>query len=306
MNTVQFENICSKSQIKLKSYLKHKLAKRYDSVVCHDGFLYAQGSFPVLLVAHMDTVHKEVPNVFVYSDGTLSSPVGIGGDDRCGIYAILKIIEHYHCSVLFTEDEEVGCVGANKFCSSKLADSLVGKFNFIIEVDRQGSNDAVFYDCDNRDFTDFITKHFYKERFGSLSDISYIAPHLDSSAVNLSCGYYNAHTSKEYVVLSELDECITQVCNILERADDTYYEYVEAVYPTNYYNDWYGANCYGEFPYSDDTVVCYEILFAENNGCVIEEIEAISEYEALGILFKMYPHICYGDVKDVKKLQMYY
>ena len=54
------------------------------------GFLYAEGTVPVLLVAHLDTVHRTQPETICYSaDGTvMMSPQGIGGDDRAGVYMI--------------------------------------------------------------------------------------------------------------------------------------------------------------------------------------------------------------------------
>ncbi|MBO6179870.1 MAG: hypothetical protein J6O04_11890 [Selenomonadaceae bacterium] len=44
------------------------------------------------------------------------------------------------------------------------------------------------------DFKNYITLKGYRTAFGSFSDISVIAPALDVAAVNLSSGYYYAHT----------------------------------------------------------------------------------------------------------------
>ena len=80
-----FENICKMSQGKLKAYLTKYLKRHYNYVKSSDGFLYAKGTFPVLLVAHMDTVHKDAVQQVIYEGNIISSPQGIGGDDRCGI-----------------------------------------------------------------------------------------------------------------------------------------------------------------------------------------------------------------------------
>ena len=72
------------------------------------------------------------------------------------------------CHVLFCEDEEVGCVGAKKFTRG----SLRPQVNYIVELDRRGSNDAVFYRCDNPEFEDFITSFGFETAGGSRSDIS--------------------------------------------------------------------------------------------------------------------------------------
>lgn len=159
----------------------------------------AEGTIPVLLVAHMDTVHRQPVEQICYSaDGAVAmSPQGIGGDDRCGVWMILQILRTTNCHVLFCEDEEVGCIGAKKFTGG----SLRPQVNYIVELDRQGNNDAVFYRCDNPEFEDFVTSFGFETAGGSCSDISYIAPYLETAAVNISCGYYCEHQRHEYIHL---------------------------------------------------------------------------------------------------------
>ena len=196
-----------------------------------DGFLYRKGTVPILLVAHLDTVHAELPKDIIDTNGKLSSPQGIGGDDRCGIYMVQEILKRHDCHVLFTEDEEVGGIGAGKFCRSNIAKKLKGKIAFAIELDRAGSNDAVFYDCANDDFTDFVLQdEHWKMAAGSYTDICDIAPTLNCAAVNLSCGYYKPHTKDEYVNIKEMEIDIQKACELIERwkkDGGAYYEYVE-------------------------------------------------------------------------------
>ena len=127
--------------------------------------MFAKGSFPVLLVAHLDTVHENLPTEIIEENGTLSSPQGIGGDDRCGVYMIFEVIKKFDCSVLFCEDEELGSIGAKKFVKSNASNNL--DFNYIIEFDRKGSIDAVFYKCKNKEFEDFITSDYFKTNIGT-------------------------------------------------------------------------------------------------------------------------------------------
>lgn len=271
-----FTQLCSMSQENLKDYLANQLTTTYNEVIVDDGFVYAQGTFPVLLVAHLDTVHKELPKTFEYEAMTdsLSSPEGIGGDDRCGVYMILQVIKHYNCSVLFCEDEEIGGIGAEKFAETELAKGLT--FNYIIEFDRKGSNDAVFYDCDNQEFEEFITREYYKTAYGSFSDISIIAPILGCAAVNLSCGYYNAHTKSEYVLMSDMEKSIIAARNILERTtEDDKFEYIE------YGDGWFGYNAIGHN--SDKNQEYYIIGYYDKNyNEDYMEVYAISEEEAIG------------------------
>ena len=182
-----FTEICKMTQSEVKKYTAKQLKKTHENVTVGDGFVYAKGNFPVLLVAHMDTVHKALPRTIMYFKDTdiLTCNEGIGGDDRCGIYIILEIVKRYNCSVLFCEDEEIGGVGAKKFIKTEIAKTVDP--NYIIEFDRKGKNDAVFYDCGNQEFELFITERFFKTNWGTFSDISILAPFIGVAAVNLSC-----------------------------------------------------------------------------------------------------------------------
>ena len=254
-----FVDMCKFTQDELKLVLPKLLIKEgYDDVVLGDGYIYAKGDIPVLLTAHMDTVHKDpVKDFYEYYDENknqhiISSPEGIGGDDRCGIYMILNIIKTHKCSVLFCEDEEIGGVGSKKFCKTELVNELTD-LNYLIELDRANGTDAVFYNCINYDFIDFIEDNTgYKEAHGSFSDISNLSPACKVASVNLSCGYYNAHTTSEYVIVEEMLNTIETVKKLLD-VECKQYEYKEETcflygrgygglydgYYSSYYRDYY-------------------------------------------------------------------
>jgi hypothetical protein len=313
----EFVNICKKSQKDLKSYAYARLSKTHSKVIADRGYIFAQGSFPVLLVAHLDTVHINLPTEILYDTetGAISAKNGIGGDDRCGVYMILEIVKKHNCSVLFCEDEEIGGIGAKDFTESKLAKGL--SFNYIIELDRKGSNDAVFYDCGNDEFTKFITKSFYKKAYGTFSDISIIAPALKCAAVNLSCGYYKAHTKDEYVVFSQMIQCIKEVCKILDRTtQEDKFEYIIAEYTyysgyagygsysgyDRYYNygsyDRYG-NYYSSHYKNDDSVYSYFYITYRSDIIKYYTTYATSKEEAIGKCMIDNPSLTYNDIVEV-------
>jgi hypothetical protein len=207
--TLSFEAILKMRQKELKHSLVKELRGMGYPVTNDPGYLYAPGEVPVLLVAHLDTVHQQPPNVLCYSSDKrfLMSPYGIGGDDRAGVYMILQIIQAVRCHVLFCEDEETGGNGAREFSQSDIRP----KTHFIVELDRRGANDAVFYGCDNPDFTDFICSFGFSEASGTFSDISIVAPKLKTAAVNISAGYYNEHRLNEYIDLEAMENNIARV-----------------------------------------------------------------------------------------------
>ena len=301
----QFEKICRMTQKELKKYVCTKLAKTHTEIHKGDGYVFAQGTAPILLVAHLDTVHKETPKQIIYdaNKGHIYSPQGIGGDDRCGVWMILQIIKTHNCSVVFCEDEEIGGVGAEKFIRSEIAQTL--KFNYAIEFDRKGSKDAVFYDCDNQDFEEFITQEFYKTNLGSFSDISVIAPYIGCAAVNLSCGYYNAHTTSEYVNINEMIASMNAACRIIERTtENDVFEYIEAIYN---YSRGYGSYKqsyvydYGyEDPYWGDEKF-YMIEYQDSNGKTHwKSVTAMSKEEAVGVFCMEHINIPYENIIDIQ------
>lgn len=292
----RFEDICRMSQSQLKTYLTKYLKSKYNNVTSSDGFIYAKGTFPVLLVAHMDTVHKEQVRQIVYTDkcNIISSPQGIGGDDRSGIYSVMQIVKDYNCSVLFTEDEEIGGIGASKFIKALRKKEIeIAKVNYMIELDRKGSKDAVFYECDNPEFEQFILQDDdWEIAYGSYTDIVELEPELGVAGVNFSCGYYKPHTTEEYVVISEMKANINKVKKLLARTDqDKEFEFIEA--ENGYYGYGYG---YG---YGYDLKAYYIAAKTKNGRYIEEEFYAISEAEAIGLFMENYPNICYNDLVDV-------
>ena len=162
------------------------------------------------------------------------SPQGIGGDDRCGVYALLKLheISKIKPFLLFCCDEEIGGYGAHDFASDYKRGIFPADFTelkCLVEFDRRGKKDAVYYECDNKQFEKYITSKGFRTAHGSFSDISVIAPVMGVAAVNLCCGYYNAHSQHEYIKMNELNAVIKKASGIIEdvnTADFPRYKYI--------------------------------------------------------------------------------
>ena len=96
------KKILRMTQKQLKSYLESILQESGYRTINRKGFLYAPGDFPVLLVAHLDTVHAQRPEIICFSedDRLIMSPQGIGGDARCGVFMSLQIHREAKCLAL--------------------------------------------------------------------------------------------------------------------------------------------------------------------------------------------------------------
>ena len=303
-----FVNICKLPQKNLKKTLVKILKIYYKEVVVEDGFIYVKGTDPVLLTAHMDTVHEEKIKDFYElkeKDKTIiSSPQGIGGDDRCGIYIICRILDDtdYRPSILFCEDEEIGGVGSRKFCKTKYIEDLK-ELKFFIELDRANANDAVFYDCGNVEFKNLIKEVTeYKEAYGSFSDISNLSPATDIASVNLSCGYYNAHTLKEEVVYEEMINTMEATIKLIavSRSCEKF-DYQQETY------DWNDFSWYKRVNYESNLVgleIEYFVFDEENeNGKrKFDYVECYTYEEGIGRFLMENPYVCYDDIMDIQEM----
>jgi len=213
------------TQAQLKNEVYAFLKEHNMNPVYADGYVYAKGDIPILLVAHLDTIYIKPPRKIHYNienDKLFAVDSGTGGDDRCGVYAILKILQELKPHVLFTEDEEKGAIGAMK------ATYFLPKPNvkYIIELDRSGNNDAVFYYCDNEEFKKYIESFGFVTQKGIFSDICVLAENWDVAAVNLSSAYYEEHSCCEYIKFKELESIIKRVKNMINNhMNAKYYEF---------------------------------------------------------------------------------
>ena len=294
----KFIGICKLSQEELANEMVFALQKEGYKAAKRDGFVYAKGEIPILLTAHLDTVHKQLVKSVVIKDHKgktiISSPQGIGGDDRCGVFMIMEIVKKYKCSVLFCEDEEIGSIGADKFVKSEFIND-VADMNFIIELDRANANDAVFYDCDNPKFTEFVLSNTkYVNQVGSFSDISVIAPTCGVAAVNLSCGYFYPHTKGEEVVFEDMLNTIEKVKLLIAAQTGERFEYIEAEPIYKYSRNYAFDDYYSYYDY------CEVYVQYRENGKLKDAISVgKTKGEASFNFFVEHPYVCYNQVETI-------
>ena len=224
------KSVLKLKQNDLQKAMYYFLKKFYKNVIYTNNYLLAFGDIPIALVAHMDTVHPTIPReIFLDQEKEVMwSPQGLGADDRAGVYAIIAIVKRgLRPNIILTTDEEIGGLGAAALIRSFEKSPFSGQLKFIIELDRAHKNDCVFYNCDNKDFVDYISSFGFVFEYGTFTDISIIAPKWKVAAVNLSVGYYQEHSLGEHLVLPQLEETINKVIEILVDEDSKYYEYVD-------------------------------------------------------------------------------
>lgn len=175
----------------------------------------------VVFVAHLDTVartddeyHKPVYEI----DGILfKNNAVLGGDDRAGVNLILNHIENVN--FCFTKDEEVGALGAAELARNEEFKEDIKDISGFVELDRKGDSDIIGYlhgyCCESflNAITDVLDGH--RDTHGVFTDIDKFK-HL-KSGVNISVGYYNAHTPQEILDIEYfeyLDSKIMELASI--------------------------------------------------------------------------------------------
>ena len=232
------EQLCTLSQKGMKKTLSTYLRKKYKKVIETKDYIVAEGNIPIALVAHMDTVFPR-PAQNIYYDrvkNVIWSPEGLGADDRAGIFAIIQILRKGLLPhIIFTTDEEKGAIGAfhlsNEKCPFK-------DLRYIIQLDRRGSNDCVFYDCFNEDFITYVEEFGFAEAIGSFSDISVICPAWKVAGVNLSIGYADEHSVSETLHINQMFATIDRVVKMLQQEDIPSFPYVDNPYKDKWFNYW--------------------------------------------------------------------
>ena len=231
-----FKQIAGMNQSTLKKSLKSLLKKTgYDPVETED-YIWAKGEIPIALVAHLDTVFKFPPKEFYYDKtaNVIWSPDGLGADDRAGVYGILQILRSgLRPHIIFTTDEEKGGVGAYALAE---AGCPFEDLRYMIELDRQGSVDCVFYDCYNVDFINYVENFGFIEDYGTFSDISMICPIWRIAGVNLSIGYKNEHTYGEIFNVGHFLSTIDKVKKMLNEENIPYFKYIPIARRESFWN----------------------------------------------------------------------
>ena len=227
------KTILRQTQDELYNFLVKFLKIKYDKVDCQESRTYiaAEGDIPIVLIAHLDTVFIDSSrkNMVIFYDQekkVMWSPNGLGTDDRAGVAMILKLLNETELRphILFTTHEESDAEGA---CEAAVAMPFK-KINYCIELDRQGYNDSVYYDCDNKEFEKYINNFGFCTQEGTFTDISIICPEWKVAGVNLSVGYCYEHSYIEHFAFNSWYETYNKLCKMLIDKGNKHWKYIPA------------------------------------------------------------------------------
>ena len=271
--TYKFIDVLTKTQSEILSWLPGILSDYGYSITLTDYML--MGISPkenqVCLVAHLDTINTKRKTYSNFNCGTVTTKVEqptdtekqrtpkkkdiivtkdyillspehnpkiqcLGADDRVGVKTILDIIETgLRPHILFTTDEEVGCVGSRKAVSENALEELK-KASMLVQIDRgvheSSWHEMVTYDFDHKSHPEIFEKlgETYTMATGSYTDVAVLGEHLNKPIVNVSASYKNEHRTDEFINLKAYKHNTQGLINFIEWAeeqDTSDWKYVE-------------------------------------------------------------------------------
>lgn len=209
------------------------------------GFNDKTNGLPIL-VAHTDNVlHGQRVPVFDLNKRMLfGKGAGIGFDDKAGIIAIIQLWRHFKDKqmfrIIFTAQEEIGGIGAQNMDQSWYDDAP-----WIVELDRRGHKDLIQTSGSTRLCSDAFAAKFeelgFEKAQGTFTDVNELKLNTPwINMVNLSIGYYDAHSDREYLDTKQFDEIVNKVAEFV-KAEYTFEDDVPDPEPKyNNYNSQFG------------------------------------------------------------------
>lgn len=195
-------------------------------------------------IAHTDTVHPVNLNMTVLKennknlgvtlrgvDNVTKKPSGIGGDDKCGVYLALEMLDTLpNVKVALFVSEEIGCKG------SMYADSDFFKnVGYVIQYDSPGGDSMsltlmgryLFNQESNfaNKVGGLIKEHGIVEwAYHPYTDVWQIMEKFDIACLNLAAGYYKYHTDNEYVVVEDVQNGFELGLKLVESLGEKKYD----------------------------------------------------------------------------------
>jgi putative aminopeptidase FrvX len=142
------------------------------------------------------------------------NPTGIGGDDKCGVFACLTLLQELpNIKAAFFVSEETGCHG-----SLKASEEFFKNVGYGIQFDAPENwmitekcfgqvlfdRDSEFFEVCDKVLTEGMNQNDMEYMVHPYTDVYALRGQFDFSCINISIGYYDYHTNHEYVVVEDV------------------------------------------------------------------------------------------------------
>ena len=237
-----------------ENMLENHLPEGYKKDTHGNYYISIGDNYTTMFTCHLDTassiisiVTHKIIGQYIMTDGNSI----LGADDKAGMIVVLYMIEKKVPGLYyFFIGEECGCIG-----SSALSKAMENNEEYpeelkditkVVSFDRRGTGSVIthqFYGrCCSDDFANDLSQKLNDSGFGLNMKPDDTGVLTDSAqfmsiipeCTNISVGYYNEHTVKEYQDIEHL----TKLCRSVSAID--WESLTIARDPDEYYNDFYG------------------------------------------------------------------
>jgi putative aminopeptidase FrvX len=239
---------CGQEQYLIAKITRYLSESNLDYVVDEHGNIFVTKGvadhYPCV-VAHTDSVHRIVEmdilereddkDILYAVEKGSKKRTGCGGDNKAGVYVCLELLERVEVlKAAFFVSEEYGCFG------SILSDeTFFENVGYTLQFDAP-ENDWVTHYCNGVKLFD-EEGDFYKtiqpileDYMGDYSlgrhpytDVSILGAFYDFSCINYSVGYYNMHSSLEYVSVGFVQQAKNIALEIISSLGNIKYPFID-------------------------------------------------------------------------------
>lgn len=158
--------------------------------------------------------------------------IGLGHDDKTGVYFALKALKTFpNIKCFFPLDEEIGLVGTRNS-----VDDFFDNVGFLVQLDRRGYNEISKYTNGHAtvtmgtqmEFNKILAKHNFHWANTVSTDVGWLIQEHNIQGTNISCGYMNEHKDDETLDVLRYDACEKFALDLLRHTNgNDYYMPVE-------------------------------------------------------------------------------
>lgn len=234
----------SAAQIAFRDWLEAYIVANYTNVevqIDTYGNMYVTKStseqeYVNCVIAHLDINQSvrtssftivEAGNYIVGMNNETGKQIGLGHDDKVGVYFALKALEKFpNIKVFFPLDEEVGCIGSRRSVSE-----FFDNVGFMVQLDRRGYSDisqftngyATVTDSTKLELDHILSKHNFHWINTMSTDVGVLIQDYSIQGTNISCGYTNEHKDDENLHVLRYDASEKFALDILKYTDGDYF-----------------------------------------------------------------------------------
>ena len=234
----------SAAQIAFRDWLEAYIVANYTNVevqIDSYGNMYVikstfEQEYVNCVIAHLDINQSvrtssftivEAGHYIVGMNNETGKQIGLGHDDKAGVYFALKALEKFeNIKLFFPLDEEVGCLGSRKSVAE-----FFDNVGFMVQLDRRGYSDisqftnghATVTESTKLELDHILAKHNFHWINTTSTDVGVLIQDYCIQGTNISCGYTNEHKDDENLHVLRYDASEKFALSILKYTDGDYF-----------------------------------------------------------------------------------